>query len=83
MATLDDIKLHKGCNSMYCSRCQKANAELAAMFEDSLGNTHDWLGEYHSWLSKQGIQPETKGGWWTRTALTDANAQRFIADHVG
>ena len=83
MARLDDLEFHGGCDDMYCSKCQKVNAELTAMMYDALGNSEDWLGKYHSWLGKQGIQPETAGGWWTREALRDKNAQRFIEEHAG
>ena len=83
MARLDDLEFHDGCDDSYCSTCQKANAELDAMMYGALGSRSDWLGKYHSWLGKQGIPPETAGGWWTREALSDKNAQRFIEEHEG
>lgn len=83
MARLDDLEFHEGCEDMYCSLCIKANAELDAMMYDALGNADDWLGKYHAWLAMQGIQPETDGGWWTREALRNKNAERFIDEHAG
>ena len=75
---LDDLKFHPDCNDLHCSICQQANSVLDDILYSSLSNRHDWLGKYHSWLKKQGISPETDGGWWSREALNDANVERFI-----
>ena len=80
---LDSIPMHEGCAVMRCKRCMDANDVLFDMLYAALGDGEDWLGRYHSWLKRENINPETEGGWWTRSALTEANADKFIAKYQG
>lgn len=75
---LDAIEVHAGCDDFRCRRCMEASdilcGVLVRLTEDEVG---DVLGKYHTWLRKNGINPETDGGWWSRDALSNANVLRF------
>lgn len=81
MALIDGLEFHDGCDDGYCSRCMKASNKLGDIIEGELGKQYDRMGQYHSWLKKQGIMPETDGGWWSREALEESNVNNFITAH--
>lgn len=84
MSLLDDLSHDPGCTNNKCRFCLKHADMLLGELQRLTGEDYraDLAGAYHGWLSKNGIAPETDGGWWSREALSDANAKRFAEERT-